>query len=81
MVPHLQAVGTILSPPMATPPSNVAWHASMGCNDLSQRQLFLLKEMLNPATSVPDEAFAEDIPEEVVAVAFAAIVSGDGATH
>jgi hypothetical protein len=66
------SVSTIPSPPMASPPSNLAWRASTGRNDLSQRQLLLLKEMLNPAPGVPDESFAEDIPEEAAAVAFAA---------
>ncbi|KAJ6537703.1 hypothetical protein B0H19DRAFT_1180693 [Mycena capillaripes] len=71
------SVGAIPSPPMASPPSNLAWRASTGRNDLSQRQLLLLKEMLNSAPGGPDEAsFAEDIPEEV-----AAAVGVTGSTH
>ncbi|KAJ7728869.1 hypothetical protein B0H16DRAFT_232436 [Mycena metata] len=61
------------SPPIASPPSNLAWRASTGRNDLSQRQLLLLKEMLgSPVPGGPDESsFAEDIPEEVMAAAAA----------
>ncbi|KAJ7038782.1 hypothetical protein C8F04DRAFT_1088478 [Mycena alexandri] len=61
------------SPPIASPPSNLAWRASTGRNDLSQRQLLLLKEMLgSPVAGGPDESsFAEDIPEEVMAAAAA----------
>lgn len=55
------------SPPMASPPTSAssAWRASTGRHDLNQRQLQLLKEMLNN----PDSSFViEDghvaIPEE-----------------
>ncbi|KAJ6462471.1 hypothetical protein C8R45DRAFT_1080599 [Mycena sanguinolenta] len=61
------SLGTVPSPPIASPPGNLAWRASTGRNDLSQRQLLLLKEMLNPTPGGPDDSFAEDIPEEVVA--------------
>ncbi|KAJ7465938.1 hypothetical protein FB451DRAFT_1561245 [Mycena latifolia] len=64
--------GAIPGPPLASPPSNLAWRASTGRNDLSQRQLLLLKEMLgSPVPGGPDESFgAEDgIPEEVMAAA------------
>ncbi|KAJ7627816.1 hypothetical protein DFH06DRAFT_727810 [Mycena polygramma] len=62
------SVGAVPSgPPMASPPSNLGWRASTGRNDLSQRQLLLLKEMLHSVPGGPDESFAEDIPEEVVA--------------
>ncbi|KAF8181179.1 hypothetical protein K438DRAFT_2021191 [Mycena galopus ATCC 62051] len=61
------SMGAVPSPPLASPPSNLAWRASTGRNDLSQRQLLLLKEMLNPTPGGPDDSFAEDIPEEVMA--------------
>ncbi|KAF8992512.1 hypothetical protein BDQ17DRAFT_1332263 [Cyathus striatus] len=38
------------SPPLASPPA-LAWRASTGRHDLSQRQLVLLREMLNRADS------------------------------
>lgn len=62
-------------PPLASLPSNLAWRASTGRNDLSQRQLLLLKEML--ATSSPaglDDSFAatDGIPEEAIAAAMIA---------
>ncbi|KAF7364134.1 hypothetical protein MSAN_01072600 [Mycena sanguinolenta] len=63
------SVGAVPSPPIASPPGNLAWRASTGRNDLSQRQLLLLKEMLNPTPGGPDDSFAEDIPEEVIAAA------------
>ncbi|KAJ6539847.1 hypothetical protein DFH09DRAFT_929926 [Mycena vulgaris] len=69
------SAGVIPGPPLASPPSNLAWRASTGRNDLSQRQLLLLKEMLgSPVPGGPDDSFAEDgLPEEVAAaVAFAA---------
>ncbi|KAF7292110.1 hypothetical protein MIND_01237700 [Mycena indigotica] len=49
-------------PPIASPP-NSAWRASTGRNDLSQRQLHLLKEML---AGNADESFISEggIPEE-----------------
>lgn len=53
-------------PPLASPPS-MSWRASTGRHDLSQRQLVLLKEMLNnanaTATSAGDESHLS-IPEE-----------------
>ncbi|KAJ6568111.1 hypothetical protein B0H10DRAFT_2109893 [Mycena sp. CBHHK59/15] len=61
------SVGTIPGPPLASPPSNLAWRASTGRNDLSQRQLLLLKEMLgNPVPGGPDDSFGgeDGIPEE-----------------
>ncbi|KAJ7649163.1 hypothetical protein B0H17DRAFT_427789, partial [Mycena rosella] len=63
------SVGAIPGPPLASPPSNLAWRASTGRNDLSQRQLLLLKEMLgSPVSGGPDDSFLEDgIPEEVIA--------------
>ncbi|KAF7341155.1 hypothetical protein MVEN_01850300 [Mycena venus] len=63
------SLGAAPSPPLASPPSNLAWRASTGRNDLSQRQLLLLKEMLNPTPGGPDDSFTEDIPEEMVAAA------------
>ncbi|KAJ7268176.1 hypothetical protein B0H12DRAFT_1097386 [Mycena haematopus] len=69
------SLGTVPSPPIASPPSNLAWRASTGRNDLSQRQLLLLKEMLNHPPGGPDDSFAEDIPEEM-----AAAVAGSSAT-
>lgn len=50
-------------PPMASPP-NLGWRASTGRNDLSQRQLWLLRDMLNnPDSSVAMSADSR-IPEE-----------------
>lgn len=48
-------------PPLASP-TNMAWRASTGRHDLSQRQLVLLKEMLNNADSsfVGDDVIAEE---------------------
>lgn len=45
-------------PPAATipPTAPAAWRASTGRNDLSQRQLVLLREMLNPVTPVPERS-------------------------
>ncbi|KAJ7060352.1 hypothetical protein C8F01DRAFT_1142372 [Mycena amicta] len=60
------STGAVISPPIASPPSS-AWRASTGRNDLSQRQLLLLKEMLGtPSPTLPgDESFSSDgIPEE-----------------
>ncbi|KAJ7138187.1 hypothetical protein C8R44DRAFT_766994 [Mycena epipterygia] len=67
------SVGAVPGPPLASP-SNLAWRASTGRNDLSQRQLLLLKEMLgSPVPGGPDDSFAEDgIPEEVIAAVAAA---------
>ncbi|KAJ7304614.1 hypothetical protein DFH08DRAFT_903084 [Mycena albidolilacea] len=70
------SLGTVPSPPLASPPGNLAWRASTGRNDLSTRQLLLLKEMLNPTPGGPDESFVEDIPEEMVA----AMAAGSTAT-
>ncbi|KAF8180890.1 hypothetical protein BJ912DRAFT_619306 [Pholiota molesta] len=58
--PHLN----VSSPPPASPP-NMSWRASTGRHDLSQRQLVLLREMLNNtnATSIADESHLS-IPEE-----------------
>jgi serine/arginine repetitive matrix protein 2 len=54
------------SPPLASPPS-LSWRASTGRHDLSQRQLVLLKEMLNnPDSSFVVEDLKAPIPEEVV---------------
>ncbi|KAF7322361.1 hypothetical protein HMN09_00013900 [Mycena chlorophos] len=53
------------APPIASPPPSSAWRASTGRNDLSQRQLILLKEMLGSPTPPADESFGPDgIPEE-----------------
>ncbi|KAJ7830234.1 hypothetical protein B0H14DRAFT_2807830 [Mycena olivaceomarginata] len=52
-------------PPLARPPNYLACRASTKRNDLSQRQLLLLKEMLNPTPGGPDESFAEDIPKRL----------------
>ncbi|KAF4580023.1 hypothetical protein EYR36_001843 [Pleurotus pulmonarius] len=48
-------------PPLASP-TNMAWRASTGRHDLSQRQLVLLKEMLNNADSsfVGDDVITEE---------------------
>ncbi|KAJ7154074.1 hypothetical protein C8R46DRAFT_444865 [Mycena filopes] len=66
----LGAIPAVPSPPIASPPSNLAWRASTGRNDLSQRQLLLLKEMLG-SPGGHDDSFAEDIPEEVISAAAA----------
>lgn len=52
------------SPPMASPPS-LAWRASTGRHDLSQRQLVLLKEILNnPELSFGVDDINSPIAEE-----------------
>ncbi|KAF7317486.1 hypothetical protein MKEN_00835000 [Mycena kentingensis (nom. inval.)] len=60
------AIITSPSPPIASPPPSSAWRASTGRNDLSQRQLLLLKEMLGSPTPPGDDSFTaeDDIPEE-----------------
>ncbi|KAI0628351.1 hypothetical protein C8Q77DRAFT_1068231 [Trametes polyzona] len=50
------------SPPLASPPSQ--WRASTGRHDLSQRQLLLLREMLNNPDPSVTMAFEPNIPEE-----------------
>ncbi|KAH8109655.1 hypothetical protein DFH11DRAFT_1515349, partial [Phellopilus nigrolimitatus] len=50
------------SPPLASPPALLSWRASTGRHDLGQRQLFLLKEMLNNAEPAKEGA-KFDIPE------------------
>ena len=44
--PHIPAQSPV-SPPIASPPHTSQWRASTGRHDLSQRQLLLLREMLN----------------------------------
>ncbi|KAF9029104.1 hypothetical protein BDZ89DRAFT_1065627 [Hymenopellis radicata] len=44
------------TPPPAAPTTPASWRASTGRNDLSQRQLVLLREMLNPVTPVPERS-------------------------
>ncbi|THH29456.1 hypothetical protein EUX98_g4740 [Antrodiella citrinella] len=44
--PHVP-VPALVSPPIASPPHTAQWRASTGRHDLSQRQLLLLREMLN----------------------------------
>lgn len=55
----------LTGPPIASPPS-LAWRASTGRNDLSHRQLVLLKEMLNntDSASFAVEEVSGSIPEE-----------------
>lgn len=52
-------------PPFASPPS-LAWRASTGRHDLSQRQLVLLREMLNNADAsiISEDSPHLSIPEE-----------------
>ncbi|EIW52243.1 uncharacterized protein TRAVEDRAFT_156016 [Trametes versicolor FP-101664 SS1] len=50
------------SPPLASPPSQ--WRASTGRHDLSQRQLLLLREMLNNPDPSATMSFEPGIPEE-----------------
>ncbi|KAJ7641186.1 hypothetical protein FB45DRAFT_899602 [Roridomyces roridus] len=71
---------TPVGPPLASLPSNLAWRASTGRNDLSQRQLLLLKEMLGSSMlGTLDDSFAADgIPEEAIA---AAMVASSSNTH
>ncbi|KAF9492901.1 hypothetical protein BDN71DRAFT_1432845 [Pleurotus eryngii] len=45
--------------PFLASPMNMAWHASTGRHDLSQRQLVLLKEMLNNVLNVGGAVIAE----------------------
>ncbi|KAJ7453236.1 hypothetical protein FB451DRAFT_673544 [Mycena latifolia] len=66
------SAGAFPGPPLASPPSNLAWRVSTRRNDLSQCQLLLLEEMQgSPVPGGLDESFgAEDgIPEEVMAAA------------
>ncbi|KAI0668022.1 hypothetical protein C8Q78DRAFT_980460 [Trametes maxima] len=53
-----------VSPPLASPPSH--WRASTGRHDLSQRQLLLLREMLNNPDPSATMSFEPGIPEEDV---------------
>ncbi|KAI0058156.1 hypothetical protein BV25DRAFT_1296420 [Artomyces pyxidatus] len=50
-------------PPLASPP-NPEWRASTGRNDLSQRQLWLLRDMLHKQDSSPSMLTDLQIPEE-----------------
>ena len=52
-----------IGPPMASPP-NLGWRASTGRNDLSQRQLWLLRDMLNNPDSSVAMSVDLRIPEE-----------------
>ncbi|KAI9064987.1 hypothetical protein FKP32DRAFT_1665641 [Trametes sanguinea] len=52
------------SPPLASPPSQ--WRASTGRHDLSQRQLLLLREMLNNPDPNATLSFEPNIPEEEI---------------
>ncbi|KAI0319099.1 hypothetical protein OF83DRAFT_1170502 [Amylostereum chailletii] len=54
-------ISSVSGPPLASPP--LGWRASTGRNDLSQRQLGLLKEMLNRDPSTAGEP---QIPEEIM---------------
>lgn len=60
--PPLPPSSTI-GPPMASPP-NLGWRASTGRNDLSQRQLWLLRDMLNNPDSSVAMSVDSRIPEE-----------------
>ncbi|KAH9884489.1 hypothetical protein C8Q73DRAFT_770579 [Cubamyces lactineus] len=53
---------SVTSPPLASPPSQ--WRASTGRHDLSQRQLLLLREMLNNPDPNATLSFEPNIPEE-----------------
>ena len=53
-------------PSVTSPP--VEWRASTGRNDLSQRQLWLLRDMLNTSDSSPTMLANLQIPEEGTAV-------------
>ncbi|KAH8091812.1 hypothetical protein BXZ70DRAFT_952323 [Cristinia sonorae] len=57
-----------VSPPMASPPNTAQWRASTGRHDLSQRQLLLLREMLNGTEGANSSSMGLDyyIPEEEV---------------
>lgn len=68
--PHVPAVqqGPI-SPPIASPPHTSQWRASTGRHDLSQRQLLLLREMLNNGPDAGATSYMGldyHIPEEEV---------------
>ncbi|KAI0350733.1 hypothetical protein OH77DRAFT_1463107 [Trametes cingulata] len=54
----------VTSPPLASPPSH--WRASTGRHDLSQRQLLLLREMLNNPDPSATMSFEPNIPEEEI---------------
>lgn len=66
--PHIPVQGPT-SPPMASPPHTAQWRASTGRHDLSQRQLLLLREMLNngpDANATSYMGLDYHIPEEEV---------------
>ncbi|RDX40290.1 hypothetical protein OH76DRAFT_1413064 [Lentinus brumalis] len=52
-----------MSPPLASPPPS-QWRASTGRHDLSQRQLLLLREMLNNPDPSVTMSLEPNIPEE-----------------
>ncbi|TBU21964.1 hypothetical protein BD311DRAFT_869658 [Dichomitus squalens] len=54
-----------VSPPLASPPP-AQWRASTGRHDLSQRQLMLLREMLNNSDPSATMSLEPGIPEEVI---------------
>ncbi|RPD53839.1 hypothetical protein L226DRAFT_540322 [Lentinus tigrinus ALCF2SS1-7] len=53
------------SPPLASPPPS-QWRASTGRHDLSQRQLLLLREMLNNPDPSATMSLEPNIPEEEI---------------
>ena len=53
------------SPPLASPPPS-QWRASTGRHDLSQRQLMLLREMLNNTDPSATMSLEPNIPEEEI---------------
>ena len=55
----------IASPPLASPPPS-QWRASTGRHDLSQRQLLLLREMLNNPDPSATMSIEPNIPEEEI---------------
>ncbi|KAH9940223.1 uncharacterized protein BXZ73DRAFT_99214 [Epithele typhae] len=60
--PSLPGTPQGVSPPLASPPSQ--WRASTGRHDLSQRQLHLLREMLNNPDPSMTMTMEPNIPEE-----------------
>ncbi|KAI0942760.1 hypothetical protein AcW1_003305 [Taiwanofungus camphoratus] len=57
--------GSLVSPPVASPPTSAQWRASTGRHDLSQRQLLILREMLNyPDSSATIMSLEPHIPED-----------------
>ncbi|KAL4246133.1 hypothetical protein ABKN59_008972 [Abortiporus biennis] len=58
---HSTGGSALHSPPLASPPNPSQWRASTGRHDLSQRQLHLLREMLNNTHDWSSTSYAHTI--------------------